>query len=367
MSYKLYETLGIDKNASEQDIKKAYKKMAMEFHPDKNKGNPEAETKFKEISNAYAVLSDENEKRKYDQLGDQNYNNGGGGGQEAQAADIFERFFGGNMGHPFAHHFEQHGGFEHHFNFNNFGEQQTSGVQKCKSFSQTLNMTLEEVYDGINKNIKISIKKYCSKCIKKCDNCIGRGIVNQVRHMGIFTQMFTGPCDKCSGSGHIMHGKKNCTECNGTCSYDKENNAHLTIPPGVDNGFKTIFPELGEQPKNSNQTPGDLILEINITPHKHFVRKGNDLYYKCSISFIESVVGKVIEIPLFKEELKININNFGVISNCKNYIIEGKGMPLMNSNTKKGNLFIEFSINYPKIKNTDKVKELEELLTHTFI
>lgn len=366
MSYKLYEILGLDKNASDQDIKRAYKKLAFENHPDKNKGDQNAEEKFKEISNAYAILSDETEKRKYDQLGDNNYNNGNGGQQESHA-DIFERFFGGNMGHPFAHHFEQRGGFEHHFSFNNFGEQHNTEVRKCKSFGQSLNMTLEEVYEGINKNIKISVKKYCSKCIKQCDNCNGRGIVNQIKHMGMFTQMFTGTCDKCSGSGHITQAKKNCSECNGNGSYDKEQNAHLTIPPGVDNGFKTIFPELGEQPRNSNQHAGDLILEINILEHKIFTRKGNDLYYKCEISFIESIIGKNIEIPLFNELLKINTNIFGVLCSGKNYMIEDKGMPFMNSNTKKGNLFIEFSINYPKIKNSEKIKELEELLSQTFL
>lgn len=359
MSYKLYEILGIDKNASEQDIKKAYKKLAFEYHPDKNKGNSTAEEKFKEISNAYEILSNENEKRKYDQLGDQNYNNGGNGGEQESHADIFERFFGGKMGHPFANH------FEHHFNFNNFGEQHNE-QKKCKSFSQTLNMSLEEVYDGINKNIKISVTKFCTKCVKQCDNCNGRGIVNQVKHMGMFTQMYTGSCDKCGGSGHITLSKKNCTECNGNGCYEKEQHAHLTIPPGVDNGFKTIFPDLGEQPKSTNQRPGDLILEINILDHKIFTRKGNDLYYKCELSFIESVIGKDIEIPLFKEVLKLNTSVFGVISNGKNYTIEDKGMPLMNSNTKKGNLYIQFSINYPKIKNKEHIKELEKLLLLTF-
>ena len=367
MGYKLYDVLQLDNNASTADIKKAYKKLAFEHHPDKNKGDPNAELNFKNISHAYTILSDDNERRKYDQLGDDNYNNNGCGGQEQNAADIFEKFFGGGMGHPFQQHDFGGHNFQHHFSFNNFGEQNNNENRKCKTFAQTLNMTLDEVNEGINKDIKITIKKFCSKCVKKCNNCNGRGIVNQVKHMGIFTQMFTGACDKCSGSGYITDGKKNCVECNGEGSYNKEQSAFLTIPPGVEDGFKTIFPELGEQPRHSNQIPGDLILEIKITDHKHFTRKGNDLYYKTDISFIESIIGKDIDIPLFKETLHININQFGVISNAKQYMIENQGLPLMNSNNKKGNLFVEFSINYPKIKNNESIKELEELLTKTFI
>jgi DnaJ-class molecular chaperone len=226
-------------------------------------------------------------------------------------------------------------------------------------------MTLEEVNEGINKNLKISITKYCSKCIDKCDNCQGRGIINQVRHMGVFTQMFTGTCDNCGGQGTKINTKPNCDECGGKGTYDKEQNAFLSIPPGVDDGFKTVFPDLGEQPKTSNQLPGDLILEIKIAKHDLFTRNGNDLLYKYNIDFIDSVIGKTIEIPIFKETITINTDNFGVLCNGKHYIVENKGLPLMNSNTKKGNLIIEFTINYPKIKNRTKINELKELLVYT--
>lgn len=369
MRHKLYDILNVSIDAPINDIKKSYKKLAFQWHPDKNKENQaEAEQKFKDISNAYSILSDENERRKYDQLGDDNYNNNGSGEPDINPMDIFERFFGNGVGHPFAeHNFGGHN-FRHHFSFNDFNVHHTTQVKKCKSIGHTYNTTLDEVYKGINKNMKITIKKYCNLCVEKCDNCQGRGIVNQVRSMGFFTQMFTGPCDRCQGTCFKINGKQSCETCKGQGSYDKEQNAHLTIPPGVEDGFKTVFPELGEQPMHDTQIAGDLILEIKINPHKHFVRKNNDLFYKKEITFIESITGINMEIEYFNEIIKINtLNEFGIISPTKQYMIENKGMPLMNSNDKKGNMIIEFNIVYPKIKNKEKISELKNLLEDIFL
>lgn len=368
MNYKLYDTLNISKDATDTDIKKSYKKLAFQWHPDKNKDKKEeAEKKFKEISNAYTVLSDENERRKYDQLGDDNYNNNGTGEHEINPMDIFERFFGNGMGHPFAEHSFGGHGFRHHFSFNDFNTQHTSQVKKCKSVCHSYNASLDDVYKGINKNMKITLKKYCKYCVVFCDKCQGRGIINQVKHMGIFTQMFTGPCDRCQGTGHKINGNKKCEICKGQGTYEKEQNAHLSIPPGVEDGFKTVFPDLGEQPMHDKQIPGDLIFEIKVMSHKHFVRKNNDLYYRKEITFIESIIGTDIEIDYFNEIIKINtLEHFGVISPTKQYMVENKGMPFMNSNDKKGNMIIEFNIVYPEIKNKRRISELKTLLEDIF-
>lgn len=353
MSYKLYNILGLDKNSnpSQQDIKKAYKKLAIEHHPDKNKDDPTAEEKFKEISNAYNVLSDEKNKRVYDQVGDQGYNNGNAN-EEANMShqDIFEHFFrrsGMHQDHPFANH----------FGFDMFNEQNT----KCESLYKTIVLTLEEVYQNYNKNLKINVTKYCKSCLKKCDNCNGLGQVKQVKNMGIFTQVFTGNCGNCNGKGFSNKKNTSCSICNGKGTYIQENNANLSLPAGINDGYKTVFPKLGEQSINNDKEPGDLIIEIKIEPHKLFTRVNNDLYYKTNITFIESVIGKELIIPYFNDTLKININIFGIICNGKQYMIENKGMPIMNTKNK-GNLYIEFNINYPKIKNKDKIKELESLL-----
>lgn len=364
MRHKLYNILEVSNNASPEEIKKSYKKLAFKWHPDKNKDNAqEAELKFKEISNAYTILSDENERRKYDQLGDDNYNNSGGE-QEINPMDIFEKFFGRGMGHPFANHDFGGHNFRHHFAFNDFSENfHTSQTKKCKSVRHEYNMTLEEAYKGVNKNMKITVKKYCPNCVKKCDNCQGRGIVNQVRSMGIFTQMSTGPCGICGGTGYKVISNKDCDICNGNGTYEKEQSAHLSIPPGVSNSFKTVFPELGEQPMHENQIPGDLILEIKIADHKNFIRKNNDLWYKHDISLIDSITGKDIYIEYFDEIITLNtFKEFNIISPLKQYMIKDKGMPFMDSNTKKGNMIIEFNVIYPTINDSSKLSELRTKL-----
>ena len=353
MTYKHYSALGLDKsnNPSQSDIKKAYKKMAMEYHPDKNKDNAEAENKFKEISNAYEVLSDENKKRIYDQVGDEGENNHNSFGGDHD--DIFEQFFRGH--HPF--------GDRHSFPFG-FGNEESNNDKQCNNINKHFNTTLDEVFEGINKNISLTITKNCHGCMTKCTNCNGTGMVKQVQSMGVFTQIFTGSCNKCQG-GYRTEANKSCSDCQGNGTFTKTVNAHLHLPKGIDNGFKTIFEEMGEQPKIPKQKAGNLILEIRINDHKHFKRNGNDLIYKCDISYIDSVIGKEITIPYFKETVKINTNTFGVVHPNKQYMIEGKGMPILNSN-KYGNMYVEFNIQYPKIKNKEKINELENLLKEVF-
>jgi len=355
MTYKLYECLGVDRNSSAEDIKKAYKAAAIKWHPDKNQDNrEEAETKFQEISNAYDILSDSNKKSIYDQTGDENYNNGSGndGGGGINPEEIFERFFGGR-------------GFSHHFNFNNqFNQEQNN---KCNDIQQYYEVSIDDVYFGINKNIKLKIKNYCKKCINKCDNCQGKGIINQIINMGFLTQMTTAPCDKCKGNGTINKINKSCSECSGNGFYETEQHANLAIPKGFDDNIKTLFENLGEQPKFSNQKAGNLILELKLIEHKYFIRKCNDLFYKLNITLLESIIGKDIVIPYFDEEIKININQFGIINPTKNYMIKYKGLPMQNS-IKKGNMIIEFNITYPKkLKEDTNINNIKELLNNSFI
>jgi DnaJ family protein A protein 2 len=358
MTYKLYSALGLNRNNNpdQNEIKKAYKKMAMEYHPDKNKENPKAEEKFKEISNAYAVLADEEKKRIYDQVGDEGYaeREGMSQGNNMNHADIFEHFFRSHN-NPFAQHF----GFD-------FDEMRGNNHNKnCASIHKQLNISLEEAFEGVNKNMNISVTKYCMNCMTTCVNCNGTGVVKQIKHMGILTQVFQGRCDKCSGAGHSINGKKSCSECNGNGKYSQDMHANLSLPKGVASGIKTAFPELGEQPRAPNQKPGDLILEIIVNEHSLFRRNQNDLHYKCDLTYIESIVGKDIVIPYFKESIKLNTNMFGIVYPGKSYMIENKGMPIVDTN-KFGNMYIEFDINYPKIKKIDKVSELEALLRETF-
>jgi len=364
-NHKLYGVLGVAINASSDDIRRAYKALAFKYHPDKNKGIAEAEEKFKEISAAYNVLSDDAEKAKYDAIGDTNYNNGSGGGQEAHdPRDIFEAFFR-RSGNPFG----GHGFDEDIFSFGMGGHASSRQPKKASSIEKTFVFNLDDIYSGINKDLNINIRKYCLKCNKKCGKCDGRGIIQQIRSLGIMQQIFQGTCDSCEGSGITIEGKSGCKTCNGKGFYNEDKKATLIIPKGIDENYKTAFPELGEQPRIPNVKPGDLIIHVKIEEHKHFTRKGNDLYYKTDISFIDSVVGKEVVIPYFKEKITIHTNIFGVISNGKNYLLEGKGMPIVNT-ANKGNMFVEFAIQYPKIKNaataTDKIEEKRTLLNDVF-
>ena len=369
-NFKLYKVLGVDKDATQDDIKAAYKSLAMKFHPDKNKDKADAEEKFKEISAAYNVLSDEDKRRVYDNSGDQNYNNGSSQDVHRNPHDIFEAFFRNGGGHfgggPFGGGPFGGGSFEEDiFSFGMGGAGGNRQPKKAKSIEKTFVFNLDDIYNGINKDLNINIRKFCHKCNKKCSKCDGRGIIQQIRNLGIMQQIFQGSCEHCEGSGITIEGKSDCNQCNGKGSYNEDKKATLIIPKGIDENYKTAFPELGEQPRVPNIKPGDLIINIKIEEHKNFIRKGNDLYYKSDISFVDSVVGKEIVIPYFKEKININTNIFGVISNGKNYLLEGKGMPILNT-SNKGNMFIEFNISYPKIKNKEKIEELTKLLNDVF-
>lgn len=237
--------------------------------------------------------------------------------------------------------------------------------RKCKDIHRQYNISLEEAYNGVEKNLNITITKHCHECLKICSNCKGTGVVKQIKSLGMFTQIFQGECDRCN-SGYISSAQSSCQQCKGKSKYTHENNTKLDIPKGANTGFVKTFKDLGEQSKNSKEISGNLLFNIHVNEHSHFKRKGNDLYYQVNISFIESIIGKIIEIPFFNnEKIIININTFGVVHPGKHYMIQNKGMPILNTSSF-GNMFVEFMIKYPKQKNNEKLKELENLLNEVF-
>ena len=353
MTYKFYDILEIGRNASQDDIKKAYKKLAIQYHPDKNKGNAEAEKKFQEISNAYSVLSNEDSRNRYDMTGDENYNNdSGNGGHQHQAPDmdeLFQHLFGSRRGgtNP----------------FNDFGFNDNNHPQ-CNNIIKQYNITLEDIYNGIVKTIKINVKKYCKKCFTTCNVCNGSGVKQQIMQIGPMTQIFQSTCPKCNGSKVINKHNKDCSDCKGSGMFDVEHSAYLNMPKGFDSNH-TIFEGLGEQPQISTHKAGNLIFEFKLTAHSHFTKNGNDLLYKHTLTLTESIIGKLINIDYFGENIKINTDQFGIINPSKQYILKNRGLPILNT-TKKGNMIIEFIITYPKV-NADELEKLTEILNKSFI
>ena len=356
---KFYDILEVSQDASQEDIKKSYKKLALLYHPDKNKDNKDADIKFKEISNAYSVLSNPETRKKYDMLGDENYNNDANGGQhqEPNMDELFQHLFGSRRGghNPFGGHdmfgFNEHRGGGHH-------------QRQCNNTTKIYNITLEDIYNGINKQLKFNVKKYCKKCFITCNGCNGSGVIQQVIQMGPMTQIFQSVCNKCQGQKIINKQNKDCNECKGTGTYETENLAQLNMPKGFDN-TNTIFEGLGEQPQTSANIAGNLILEFKLTPHQLFTKHGNDLHYKHTLTLSESILGKIITIEYFNDQIKININQFGIINSSKQYILKGRGLPIQNT-TQKGNMIIEFNIIYPKI-NPEMIGELTIAINKSFI
>ena len=245
------------------------------------------------------------------------------------------------------------------------GGRQERRQSKADSIESVFNLKLDDVYEGVKKDLNIKLKKYCTSCNGECPECDGKGFIHRIQNMGIMQTVFQSQCNKCGGDGIIIKGKPSCKICCGKGTFSKDVKATLIIPKGVNESYRTAFPELGEQPKVDTMKPGDLIISIRIEEHPHFIRNGNDLHYKTDITFINSIIGTNITIPYFKETIEINTKIFGVISNGKKYMIEGKGMPILNTNNK-GNMFIEFNINYPKIKNAEKIEDLRILLNEVF-
>jgi len=332
-SHKLYDVLGIGKDASSKDIKRAFHKMSLEHHPDKG-GDPE---KFKEIANAYDILSDDTKRAQYDQLGDEHFREGGGGPQMGgiDPRDLFAQFFGG-------------GGFP--FGFGGGDPEEMHRPTKCPNHRHVWQIGLADAYFGIEKILKVTTNRPCRQCLDTCYACQGRGTITQMMRMGMFTQMTTQPCNECQGRGKKTKVKTGCSECQGKGQVSKDHRVELKAPRGVQTGHVLHFPRLGEQSLDKEEYSGDLLVEIMVQPHPVFRREGNDLHIQLPILFTETVTGRTYTIPHFEEEIVFSSATCGIVEPGKNYSLQGKGMP-------GGHLIIQFKVEYPKIKLTDEHRE----------
>ncbi len=356
-----YEILGIPKSASTDDIKKAYRKLAFEFHPDRNK-SPGAEEKFKEISEAYAVLSDNTKRQQYDQFGPEGFSQQYTqedifrGAHFEDIEDLFEQFgfrdpfkdmFWGSFGSFFGSGFRQKG---------------SSGRRRIEygaDLEVETEITLEEVATGIKKEIEIVHSKICKKCggsradsqsaIKKCEYCNGRGQVEQSRIMGPMRFYTVTTCGKCKGQGTVI--EKVCSECKGSGKIREKERIKVTIPKGIENGMQLHLSGMGEQGRDG---VGDLYVTIYVKKHSIFERKGNDIYTEIPISFIAAVLGTTIEVPTLSGKAKLHIPE-GTQSHTL-FKLREEGLPNINTE-RKGDELVRVILKVPT-KITQKQKDL---------
>ena len=300
-----YEVLGVNRNASPEEIRKAYRKLAVQHHPDKG-GDQE---KFKQISAAYEILSDEDKRNNFDQFGSAEgpqMGGGGWGGGMPDMSEMMRNIFGGGNGQP-----------------------------QRRDKTHVIYVSLEEAYKGVQKKLKISLEHPCYSCQQNCQACQGKG--GTTMQMGPFAMKK--PCDKCQGAGVESKG---CPACDRKRVVSESEVVTINIGKCVMDGETFVIPNKGEQPVKQGEMAGNLIVQIRVKPSHIFQREGNHLVWTTKISFDESVKGTKVTIPHFDGEMNIDTAYFGIIDPRLRYEIRGKGM---NSDS---NLYIVFDIQYPK-------------------
>lgn len=320
----MYDVLGLDRSASDADIKKAYRKLAREHHPDKG-GDAE---KFKKVQEAYEVLSDPQKRSNFDQFGSAEGppQHAGGG----FPPDLFAQMFGGGFGFPGAHH--------------------RGGPVRRPDHDHEIRISMEESYRGASKNLKLTLTKPCMSCRKKCQQCGGRGNV----HMQMGPMAFQQPCPPCGGQGHARTG---CAECNHKGHRLENLNLELKIVPGSETGDVITCHGLGEQAQGPKEEPGDLKFHIKVQEHTEFMRQGIDMVWTTRISFADSVIGKEIRIPHFDGEIVLNTSEWGVLDPREDYTIPAKGFQVGHN---KGRLRVSFNIIYPPANVRFNLSKLTE-------
>lgn len=349
-----YEVLGVSRGASEDEIKKAYKKMARKYHPDLNPGDKTAEEKFKEVNEAYEVLSDADKKARYDQYGhagvDPNFGAGCfGGGFDGSfdfgdLGDIFGSFFGGGFG----------------------GGRRTNpnAPQRGESIRMSIAISFEEAAFGCEKAVTVERYETCDTCHgngcapgtspEVCPDCHGTGTV-QVRRqtpMGVFAT--SSPCPKCGGKGRIIH--QPCKDCRGSGMVRKKKTIQASIPAGIDNGQTISIRGQGNAGKNGGPA-GDLLITITVRPHELFRREGTSVLCEAPITFTQAVLGAELEIPTIDGKVKYTLPE-GTQSGTT-FRLKGKGIPSINGRGR-GDQYVTVYIETPKNLNKEQKEALKK-------
>lgn len=350
-----YEVLGVSKTASADEIKKAYRKKAIEFHPDKNPGDKAAEEKFKEAAEAYEVLSDQQKRQRYDQFGHSGGNGGfgGGGGGGMNMDDIFSHFgdiFGGHFGGSF-------GGF-------GGGGSRGQRVRRGSDLRVKVKLTLAEIATGVEKKIKVNKYVTCSHCdgsgardsssVKTCDTCHGAGYVTQVQRTILGQMQTQAACPTCGGEGKTITDK--CPHCNGEGVVRSEEVITIKIPAGVAQGMQLSMQGKGNAARRGGVN-GDLLIVIEEEKHPELIRDENDLIYNLLLSLPTAILGGTVEIPTVDGKVKVKIDKGtqpGKVLRLRN-----KGLPDVNR-YGTGDLLVNIGVYIPETLSSDEKKLIEK-------
>ena len=348
-----YEVLGVDRSASDADIKKAYRNLAKKYHPDANPGDSTAEAKFKEINEAYSVLSDSEAKARYDQYGhagtDPNFGaggfgggfggfGGGFGGDAFDLGDLFGDLFGGGR-----------------------RSSRPNAPQKGADIETYITLSFEEAAFGCTKEIEFTRVETCSSCkgsgangangVETCKTCNGTGTVRTIQRTPFGSMQSQRPCSACKGTGKIV--KDPCTECKGSGVNRIKKKLSVNIPAGIDDEQRVILRGQGNHGSNGGPA-GDLYVEVRVKPHKLFVREGNDIHYEMPISYAEAVLGAKLTVPTLEGESEFSIPE-GTQSGSV-FSLRGKGIPQVHGKGR-GDIYVTVTVEVPKGLNS-KQKEL---------
>ena len=349
-----YDILGVDKNSDAQAIKKAYRKLAMKYHPDRNPDNKEAEEKFKEVNEAYEVLSDENKRRTYDQFGHEGVNGQGGfGGQGfgGQGFGGFEDIFGDVFGDIFG------GGF---------GNSRTRrrGPERGSDIRHSINISFEEAAFGKKTSIKLNRSEECSECNgsgakvgtskKTCPTCNGAGEVRTVQRTPFGNIASSRICSTCEGEGEVIESP--CPKCSGRGSTRKVKTIEVDIPAGIDDGQMIKLSGQGEIGSKGGPR-GDLYLVINVERHPLFTREGNDIHFEMPITFVQAALGDEIEVPTLDGKVKYKVPE-GTQSGTV-FRLREKGIPRIRGNSR-GDQYVKVVVDVPKKLNESQKDILRE-------
>lgn len=342
-----YEILGISKGATEAEIKKAYRKKAVQYHPDKNPGDKEAEEKFKEAAEAYEILSDADKKARYDQYGHAAFDGAGGfgGGQGMNMDDIFSQFgdiFGGGFG-----------GFG-----GGFGGGARQARVKGSNLRIKVKLTLEDVALGVEKKVKVKRKVQApGVTYTTCSTCNGSGQVTRIQQTILGRMQTSAPCNSCSGSGQVIGTKPNDADAQGLIV--EEETVTIKIPAGVANDMQLKVSGKGNEAPGKNSIPGDLLVVIEEVEHETLKREGENIHFDLYISFAEAAIGASKEIDTVTGKVRIKVD--AGVQSGKILRLKGKGIPSLNG-YGSGDMLVHVNVWTPKTLNKEQKQFFEKMM-----